>query len=96
MRILSYLFTLFLILLGVTFACLNAEPVFVNFYIGTSKVPLSLLLVLALIFGVGMGLLASIIFYLKLKGKNKRLRQRLRLAEEEVSNLRAIPVKNRH
>lgn len=96
MRIISYLFTLFLMLLGVSFASLNAEPVFVNFYVGAGKVPLSLLLVLTLIFGVGLGLMASFIFYLKLKSKNKRLRQRLRLAEEEVSNLRSIPVKNRH
>lgn len=96
MRVISYLFMLFLILLGVTFACLNAEPVLINFYVGTGKVPLSMLLVFALIFGVGLGLLAGFILYLKLKSKNARLRQRLNLAEKEVSNLRSIPVKNRH
>ncbi len=96
MRIISYLFMLFLVLLGVTFACLNAEPVSINFYAGTSEVPLSLLLVFALIFGVGLGLLAGFFLYLKLKSKNARLRQRLALAEKEVANLRSIPVKNRH
>jgi len=96
MRIFSYLFMLLLILIGVSFACLNAEPVLVNYYFGTSKTPLSMLLVLTLIFGVALGLLVSLVMSIKYKRNNSRLRQRLALAEKEVSNLRAIPLKDEH
>lgn len=96
MRILSYVFTLFLMLLGISFAVLNAEPVLINFYVGSSKLPLSLLLVLALIFGVVLGLIVSLTHYIRLKRANSRLRQRLKLVEKEVSNLRAIPLKDEH
>lgn len=96
MRIFSYLFILLLVLLGVTFATLNADLVIIHYYFGTSKVPLSLLLVFALLIGVMMGLMVSLIMYIKLKGRNLRLRQKLSLAEEEISNLRTIPVKDQH
>lgn len=96
MRIFSYLFILLLILFGVSFAVLNAEPVVINFYIGSSKLPLSLLLVLALFFGVMLGLFVSVFFAMKYRKANSKLRQRLKLTETEISNLRAIPVKDQH
>ena len=96
MRIISTLFLLSLILLGVTFAGLNAEPVAVNYYIGTTKLPLSLLLVVTLVLGGLLGLIFNIISYVKLKSANLRLRQRLKLAEEEITNLRTMPLKDDH
>lgn len=96
MRIFSYLFMLLLILFGVSFAILNAEPVLINFYIGTQTLPLSLLLVLALFFGVALGLIVSLFLSIKYSSSNAKLRHRLKLAEAEISNLRAIPVKNEH
>ncbi len=94
MRIITYLFLTVIILLGVTFACLNAEPVAINYYIGNGKLPLSLLLVLVLISGCVLGLLGGVIPYLKVKHANRHLRNRLKLVEAEVCNLRAIPLKN--
>jgi uncharacterized membrane protein YciS (DUF1049 family) len=94
MRIIAPILTLLLILLTVGFACLNATPVRLNFYLGTANPPLSLLLAFILIIGVVLGWIVSFGFYLKLKAKHTRLRQRLKLVEEEVSNLRTIPVKN--
>lgn len=96
MRIVSTLFLLLLILLGVTFAGLNAEPIAVNYYIGTAKLPLSLLLVVTLVLGGLLGLIFNIISYIKLKSANLRLRQRLKLAEEEITNLRTMPLKDNH
>jgi len=94
MRIFTYIILLALILLGVSFAGLNAELVMINYYIGTNKLPLSLLLIMALAAGGLLGLLVSLIIYVRLKSSNLRLRQRLHLAEEEVANLRAMPLKD--
>lgn len=96
MRILTYLILLILILIGVTFAALNANPVLIYYYVGSSKLPLSLLLVVALIGGVILGVVASVIPYLRLHNKNRRLRQRLKVVEEEVTNLRSLPLKDEH
>lgn len=96
MRILSYLILLLLVLLGVTFAVLNASPVLINYYIGSRSLPLSLLLVVFLICGVLLGLIAGLISYLRVHSKNRQLRQRLKLVEAEVTNLRALPLKDDH
>ncbi len=96
MRVVTYLLLTAVILLGVTFASLNAEPVMLNYYIGNSKIPLSLLLALVLIIGCTIGLLVSLVLYIKLKYANRRLKQRLKVVEQEVANLRTIPLKDTH
>lgn len=96
MRVISYLFILILILFGVSFASLNAAPVVFNYYFGVGKVPLSLLLAYSLIVGIFIGMLLGLSWYYRQKNTNRRLTQRLKLAEQEVSNLRAIPLKDQH
>ena len=83
-------------MLGVTFAGLNARPVILNYYVGNAELPLSLLLVLSFSGGCVLGLLVSLVLYIKLKNSNRRLRHRLKNLEEEVANLRTIPLKDAH
>jgi putative membrane protein len=96
MRIVSTIFLVLIILLGVTFATLNSQNVSINYYVGHSNMPLSLLLVL--VFGAGciLGVLVVSWLLIKVKMKNHHLRRRLKLAEKEVENLRGIPLKNEH
>ena len=96
MRIITYSLILLVIILGVTFAGLNARPVMLDYYMGEATLPLSLLLVLALVSGCLLSLLASLIMYIRLKTDNRRLRQRLKVVEAELANLRAIPLKDTH
>jgi uncharacterized integral membrane protein len=78
------------------FAGLNADLVSVNYYLGTKRLPLSLLTILSFILGGLLGLLTALITYIKLKYVNRRLRHRLILVEKELSNLRALPFKDQH
>ena len=96
MRILSLIFLLIIIVIGITFATLNSNIVTLNYYIGQQDFPLSLLLVS--VFGLGglLGMLIGFWLILNTKIKNYRLRQRLKLAEKEIENLRAIPLHNKH
>lgn len=84
MRIFSYIVAIVLILFGLTFALLNARPVELNYYLGTIKISLSLLL----IFTVGLGILIGVIFslgsWIRLKRKNFQLRSRIKQLEHEV------------
>lgn len=96
MRILSYLFLLVIIVLGVSFATLNSGVVTLQYYLGHKTMPLSLLLVSVFIIGCLLGVLVALSIIIKLKLKNYKIRQRLKLAEKEVANLRAIPLQDRH
>jgi putative membrane protein len=90
MRIITVISSFLIIVLGVTFAFLNAEPVVVNYYVGTSQMPLSILLVSILGMGTLLGLLIGFIPMIKLKFSNRRLRKRLEHIEHEISQLRVL------
>ena len=92
MRILSYLFFLVIIIIGTTFAYLNANQVMFDYYIAQKSLPLSLLLAIALGIGILLGLLVTVVPHIKLKHKNRRLKKRLKCAEQELANLRNIPL----
>lgn len=96
MRILSCLFLLLIILIGITFATLNSEIVTINYYLGQREMPLSLLLVAVFVGGCIMGMIVTGLLLIRAKFQNHSLRKQLKLAEKEVENLRAIPLQDRH
>lgn len=95
MRIISYFFLIVIILFGMTFATLNSESVTINYYLGQSSMPLSLLLVFAFAFGCMIGMVVGFWLLIKAKINNYRMRQQLNNAEKEINNLRAIPLQDK-
>ncbi len=95
MRIISYFFLIVIILFGMTFATLNSESVTINYYLGQSSMPLSLLLVFAFASGCMVGMVVGFWLLIKAKISNYRMRQQLNLAEKEINNLRAIPLQDK-
>ena len=96
MRIIITLFYLSLILVGVSFAALNASSVQVNFYFTTLKMPISVLMTMMLGVGMIVGFLLFMCRYWRLKNENRKIKNQLRLTEKEIKNLRAIPLKDQH
>lgn len=90
MRIIGFIFILFIVLLGIGFATLNSDIVTVHYYLGERTMPLSLLLVSIFVAGCLLGLGVGLILLVKIKIKNYRLRQRLKTAEREIESLRAL------
>jgi len=95
MRILLYIVFLLIVLLGISFAYLNADSVTFNYYLGERSMPLSLLLICSLGVGLILGFAVVLIAWIKLKAENIRLKKRLKSAKQEVENLRAIPIRER-
>ncbi len=93
-RLLAYVVLVVLVLLGLAFAVVNAKPVELNYFLGTREVPLALTLVLTLAFGALTGVLFSLGLVIRLKRETLQLRRQVRLAEQEVANLRSIPLKD--
>ena len=96
MRIILYIILLIIVLLGATFAYLNADLVTFNYYLGERLIPLSLLLVLSLGVGLLLGIFVMAVSWIRLKKNNRSLKKNLKCAQQEVENLRAIPIQNSH
>lgn len=82
-------------LLGITFAFQNQQLIEVRYYFGLSwRGPLSLALLATLAGGVVLGYLASLRTVLRLQRELVRARREIRSIEQEVANLRALPIKD--
>jgi len=95
-RIVIFALLLLVTLLGLSFALMNAESVQLNYYFGTLQAPLSLVVVLAIIIGAGLGVLASLGIVVSQKRELAKLHKSAKIAKEEVSNLRSLPLKDTH
>ena len=93
--VIKLLLLLLFMVIGAGFAIINDAPVVVDLYFITPELPLSLLLLLALGFGILLGGLAGMIYFMRVKKENAVLKRKTRLVSEEVKNLRAMPVKGR-
>jgi len=96
MRIVMIIFYLVLILVGVSFAALNADSVQVNLYFKTLSMPISVLITIMLGLGVILGFLLFLGKYCRLKAEHRNIKNKLRLTEKEIRNLRAIPLQDQH
>ncbi|MFN2348143.1 MAG: lipopolysaccharide assembly LapA domain-containing protein [Thioalkalivibrio sp.] len=82
------------VLVGATFSLLNSVSVPVNLYLGQVELPLSILIFVSLLIGAILGAFACTGFILRHLNENRKLRKRIRLAEEELTQLRKIPIKD--
>ena len=96
MRVFIWLFDLVLILLGVTFAALNAGNVEVNFYIKTLSIPTAVLITATFGAGLLLGFLLSLLRYWRLKMEFLKTKSQLKISAKEIKNLRDIPLKDQH
>ena len=95
-KILYAIVIVLIALIGVIFAILNAESVQINYYFGSKETPLSLAIILSMLLGAILGLLASLGLILKSKREVSKFKRLADVAEKEIANLRAIPIKNHH
>lgn len=96
MRILMLIMYLLLIIIGVSFAALNATSVQVNFYFTTLSMPISVLIAIMIGFGILIGFLLFVFRYWRLKVECRKMRNQLKLTEKEIKNLRSIPLQDQH
>lgn len=95
-RLLKWVIYITIIILGVSFAALNAGDVGVNFYIRQVKIPIAVLVAVTLGAGLVGGLLISLVRYWRLKLELIKIKSQLKISEKEVKNLREIPLKDTH
>ena len=95
-RFLLFIFFLAVTLLFFIFTLENLDLVPLNLIILKMDVPLGLTLLLCFILGAVIGVLFSASLILKNKNKARVLAKKVALAEQEVENLRQLPIKSSH
>ena len=95
MAVIKLLFLVLFMILGASFAIINDAPVIVDLYFITPELPLSLLLLFALGCGIVLGGLGGMVYFMRVKKENADLKRKTRLVNEEVKNLRTMPIKGR-
>lgn len=93
-RLVSLILISIFVLLGLAFAVVNAKPVELNYFLASREVPLAMVLVLTLAVGALMGIVFSLGMVIRLKRETLRLRRQIQTTEQEVVNLRTLPVKD--
>ena len=96
MRIIYTICLFTIVVLVASFAVANAEQVSLFYYFGRVSLPLSLALGVFLAMGCLMGALACLKLIVSSKYQIKKLKKEIKLANIEISNLRAIPIKDQH
>lgn len=96
MRIIAYIFWTIIILLAISFATLNSHSVIVNYYFGKINIYLPLLMLIELVIGAILGMIAMLPTIFKQKSKNRQSKSRIKAIEQELNNLRVMPIKDEH
>lgn len=95
-RLLLLILFLLLLALGISFAVHNAEPTTLNYYFGTITGPLSLIVIIALAAGALLGVSTSLLLVFNQRRKVARLQRKLNTCEQEIRNLRHLPLRDKH
>lgn len=92
-RILTILFLLVLLLLALSFSLINAHQVTLSYYVGELNLPLSFVVIAALVVGALAGAVVMMRPVFSLRLEIARLRKTVKTTEKEITNLRSIPAK---
>lgn len=95
-RLVSAFIILLVLLLVLFFTILNGEPVTVNYYFGEVQAPLALTIILALVGGAILGLISSVVIIMSTRHEVSKLRRQIKHTEQELTNLRTMPIKDKH
>ena len=95
-RLISIILIALILLLVLVFTLLNADPVSHNYHFGELRQPLALILVVSFVAGALIGLLASVLVILSSRHEVAKLKRQIKSTEQEVENLRALPIKDKH
>lgn len=94
MKLIKLAIFLLFLLIGAAFAILNSQSVTLDYYFSFIELPLSVVLIAFMTIGAVLGVFACSSIMLRLKHENNSLKRKARLVNEEVKNLRTIPLRD--
>lgn len=94
MRIIQGIFLLLVFVLALAFTVINADDVQLNYYLGSVELPLSVIIIGAFAMGAVIGILVNLGRLVRLKAEIGRIQRSERIAQQELTNLRSLPVRD--
>lgn len=91
---LKFLFVVIIVAIGLAFHVRNDTVVTIDYYLGTIDVSLSVVVIASLLIGAFLGMITSLGIIMPLRRERSKLRKTVKTVEQEVSNLRSIPLKD--
>ncbi len=95
-RIIYIIAIIITLVVGAVFSARNATEVKLDFIFTVVQTNLSLAIVIALILGACLGVLVSLIWMVSARREIQRLKKQADISRKELTNLRAIPLKDEH
>lgn len=92
--LISGIFFILLLLVGVGFAALNATEIQLDYFFGQATMTLPWIVLGATGIGFLFGLLVSGVAIFRARAETRRVRKERRLMEAELKNLRSLPLRN--
>jgi lipopolysaccharide assembly protein A len=96
LRIVGLVLAVLVVVLGASFAWLNAGAVRLDLWVGEYELGLPFVLFVVLLTGWVLGMLSMVGIIVRQVREIRRLRRNVKLAETEINNLRSIPIRNAH
>lgn len=90
MKLLTYIVVLLCLILGVSFAVLNASDATVHLYWREVTLPLSLILALTFATGAFFGILFCLVAIIKAKSEASHYKRKSQQIEKELDNFRKL------
>tara|TARA_Y100001935_G_C17311500_1_gene516827 strand:+ start:10992 stop:11282 length:291 start_codon:yes stop_codon:yes gene_type:complete len=94
-KLIKLAFVIVFALFGAAFAIINNQPANLDLYFMAASFPLSLIILLSIGLGIFLGALVSSLYFMRIKKENNNLRRQSELVEQEVKNLRTLPLNGR-
>lgn len=95
-RIVGVVLVVLVVVLGASFAYINADTVTVQLWVREVELSLPFALFCALVIGWVLGIVSTVGVIVRQLREIRRLRRAAKLAETEINNLRSIPIRNAH
>ncbi len=92
LKLIKFILVIVFLVIGAAFAIINDQPVELDLYFLVTSLPLSLILLLAVGVGILLGAIVSAFYFMRIRKENADLRRQSRLVEQEVKNLRNLPI----
>jgi len=93
-RIIPIIIFIIVFAAGAAFSAINTEAVSLNYYLGSISAPISVVIVLSIVAGLILGATIIYVSTFQLRYENRRLNKKLRTAEQDIENLRVLPITN--
>ena len=94
MQIIKYILVFVAFLVGAVLCWVNSQPITVDYLLGEQEIPLIVLLVVTLLFGFLLAYIAMLPRATRRRAELQRLKRKLHNAEQEVRNLRNLPIQD--